>query len=652
METVATDRKIAGAKVASDEEQLVVFCLGEEEFGVEINRVKEIVRLPDITPIPQSPDYVAGICNLRGNVLPIIDTRARFSMDKREVTDATRLLVVESEGLNTGLIVDGMREVMRMNSAFVEPPPAVTKGVDKAFLSGVVKMNEGKRLILTLNLEEVVRVEGGDSADKVDRSAKDVKTGAEAVQAEDQSEDEKQLVTFQVAKEEYAFDIEVVREILRVEEITAVPNVPEYVKGLFTVRNKLIPVLELRTILGISSLVSERMALIDRMIEDHEDWTRSLKNALTSSASFTEVTNLRESLFGKWSEDYKTSITEVESILKRLKHDCGILYHKATEAIDLSVSSREEAVSLFDKEIKPLAETISGTFAQLKETMAKRITEDQRVIIVEAGAMHIGFLVDSVNEVLRIPTSIIDDTPYVASSGKKELKGVAKLDDGKRLVMIMNESLLVSQEESEILSNISRKSGETNVEEDISMVQQSLDEEQLVTFSLGNEEYGIRIMQVQEINRVEEITSVPKAPYFIDGVTNLRGNVIPVINVRNLFGLESKERDDRTRIIIVDIAGNKTGLCVDHVNEVLRLPKRDIDETPSIVISGGANRFMEGVCKLDEGKRMVVLINVEKILNEEDLKTLAAVGDKTREAEEKYKIDIGPRSKKKPEIEK
>ena len=315
-------------------------------------------------------------------------------------------------------------------------------------------------------------------------------------------------------------------------------------------------------------------------------------------------------------------------------------------------SSREEAVSLFEKEIKPLSETISGTFAQLKETMAKRITEDQRVIIVEAGAIHIGFLVDSVNEVLRIPTSIIDDTPYVASSGKKELKGVAKLDDGKRLVMIMNESLLVSQEESEILSNISRKSGETNVEEDISMVQQSLDEEQLVIFSLGNEEYGIRIMQVQEINRVGEITSVPKAPYFIDGVTNLRGNVIPVINVRNLFGLESKERDDRTRIIIVDIAGNKTGLCVDHVNEVLRLPKRDIDETPSIVISGGANRFMEGVCKLDEGKRMVVLINVEKILNEEDLKTLAAVGDKTREAEEKYKIDIGPRSKKKPEIEK
>ncbi|MBW1705050.1 MAG: chemotaxis protein CheW [Deltaproteobacteria bacterium] len=668
MEAIAIDETRAGAEVALDEGQLVVFRLGEEEFGVEINRVREIVRLPDITPIPRSPDYVAGICNLRGNVLPIIDTRTRFSMDKREVTDATRLLVVESNGLHAGLIVDGMREVMRMKSAFVEPPPAVTRGLDRAFLSGVVKMNEGKRLILRLNLEEVVRVEAADSADKVAMSAKDVKTGAEAVQAEDQSGDEEQLVTFQVAKEEYAFGIEVVREILRVEAITVVPNVPEYVKGLFTVRNKLIPVLDLRTMLGISSLVSERLAFLDRMIEDHQDWTRTLKNALFSSASFMGVTNLRKSLFGKWSEDYKTSITEVEGILKRLKHDYGILYHRATEVIDLSASGREDAVSLFEKEIEPLAGTITRTFGQLKETIAEKITEDQRVLIVEAGAMQIGFLVDSVSEVLRIPTSTIDDTPYAASSGKKELKGVAKLNEGKRLVMIMDESSLVSQEESEMLSDIRRESEKTNVEEEeISLAQQGLDEEQLVTFSLGNEEYGVRIMKVQEINRLEEITSVPRAPYFVDGVTNLRGNVIPVINVRNLFGLESKERDDRTRIIIVDIAGNKTGLCVDHVNEVLRLPKRDIDETPSIVISGGANRFMEGVCKLNEGKRMVVLINVEKVLNEEDLQALAAVGDQTVETEEKpdaivgdetveteekAETDTGSRIKKKPEIEK
>jgi len=112
----------------SDEGQVVVFRLAEEEFGVDINNVKEIVRLPDITPIPRSPEYVAGICNLRGNVLPVIDTRNRFSMETEATTDHTRLLVVESGGVQTSLIVDSVREVMRMHDAHKEPPPPCLPG--------------------------------------------------------------------------------------------------------------------------------------------------------------------------------------------------------------------------------------------------------------------------------------------------------------------------------------------------------------------------------------------------------------------------------------------------------------------------------------------------------------------------------------------
>jgi purine-binding chemotaxis protein CheW len=160
-----------------------------------------------------------------------------------------------------------------------------------------------------------------------------------------------------------------------------------------------------------------------------------------------------------------------------------------------------------------------------------------------------------------------------------------------------------------------------------SLAQQSMSEEQLVTFTINREEYGIRIMQIQEINRLTEITSVPRAPYFIDGMTNLRGNVIPVINVRELFGLENKEVDDRTRIIIVDIAGNKTGLRVDQVNEVLRLSKHDIENTPAIITSGKSNRFMDGVCKLDGGKRMVMLLDVEQVLDQSELQSMSSLGD-------------------------
>ena len=266
------------------------------------------------------------------------------------------------------------------------------------------------------------------------------------------------------------------------------------------------------------------------------------------------------------------------------------------------------------------------------------ITEDQRALVVETDTMTIGYLVDGVDEVLRIPTSVIDKTPAMASSDRKELKAVAKLEDGDRLIMIMDESALVSAETSRMLKDIKKKTGsqETEAEEDRkSLAQRSLDEEQLVTFGIDGEEYGIRIMQVQEINRISDIVSVPRAPYFVEGMTNLRGSVIPVIDIRKLFGLSEREMDDRTRIIIVDIDGARTGLRVDRVNEVLRLDKKDIDITPSIVTTAGVNHFMEGVCKIDNGKRMVMLLNVEKILSEDELKTLSAIGNDSKKSDSK-----------------
>jgi purine-binding chemotaxis protein CheW len=140
-------------------------------------------------------------------------------------------------------------------------------------------------------------------------------------------------------------------------------------------------------------------------------------------------------------------------------------------------------------------------------------------------------------------------------------------------------------------------------------------------------------MQVQEINRVSEITHVPRAPHFIDGMTNLRGNVVPVINVRELFGLEEKPADDRTRIIIVDINGSRTGLRVDQVNEVLRLSSQDIEETPAIVTKDISKRLMQGVCKIDSGKRMIVLLNISEILDQKELENLKDVARETLETQ-------------------
>ncbi len=641
----------AGVVQSSGEGQMVVFRLSDEEFGVDINNVKEIVRLPEITPIPRSPVYVAGICNLRGNVLPVIDSRIRFSMAPTEATDHTRLLVVETGGVHTGLIVDNVREVMRITDAHLEPPPSVCRGVDKEFLNGVVKIDEGRRLILTLNLGEVIAIDAGSCRG----TAAGAGTGVNQVLQE--AAEEEQLVSFKVAGEEYAFDIAKVREILRVTEITEVPNVPEYVRGLFTIRNQLMPVLDLRRLLGIPSLVSERHKTIDAGIERHHSWAEAVRHAVESGARFTDATDPRKTAFGKWLDEYSTSSIEIETALKKLKRCRAELFDAARRAMDLKGASRDAALSILDREMQPLLRDVCDSLDRLKSIIETHISEDQRVMVVEADTMNIGYLVDCVDEVIRIPKSVIDETPSIASSKRKELKGVAKLDNGERLIMIMDESALVSREASRVLSDMQSGSGTTTRESGAkseSLAQQSQAEEQLVTFSINREEYGIRIMQVQEINRVTDITSVPRAPHFVDGVTNLRGNVIPVINIRELFGLEDKAIEDRTRIIIVDIGGAKTGLRVDQVNEVLRLLKQDIEKTPSIVTAGGANKYMDGVCKIDKGRRMVVLLDVERILDEKELRILSEIAqggepggrEEGRTVEERKKP-----AKKKPPLE-
>jgi purine-binding chemotaxis protein CheW len=136
---------------------------------------------------------------------------------------------------------------------------------------------------------------------------------------------------------------------------------------------------------------------------------------------------------------------------------------------------------------------------------------------------------------------------------------------------------------------------------------------QLVTFTLRKEEYAVDILNVQEINRITEITQVPNAPFYVEGVINLRGKVMPVINLRKKFGLEDKETDDTSRIIIMDIQGVTNGLVVDSVSEVLRIPA-DIVEPPPPMSSDISSNFIKGVAKLED--RLIILIDIDMLLGE------------------------------------
>jgi purine-binding chemotaxis protein CheW len=135
---------------------------------------------------------------------------------------------------------------------------------------------------------------------------------------------------------------------------------------------------------------------------------------------------------------------------------------------------------------------------------------------------------------------------------------------------------------------------------------------QLVSFELNGEEFGINILMVQEIIRMLQITKVPNSPDFVDGVINIRGKVIPVVDLRCKLGMPRKEHGNDTRIVIVEVSGKTTGFIVDKVTEVLRIPA-SITEAPPELVTGINSDFIKSVGKLDD--RLMILIDLEKILS-------------------------------------
>ncbi|MDD5456559.1 MAG: chemotaxis protein CheW [Candidatus Margulisbacteria bacterium] len=141
--------------LASEEDifQLVTFFLGEEVYGIDILAVQEIIRMQVITEIPRTADYVEGVINLRGKVIPVIDLRKRFNLPVQEETKDTRIIVVEIESKIMGMIVDGVSKVLRLPASLVEPPSPIVGGIDSNYIKGVGKVQE--MLVILLDLTKI-----------------------------------------------------------------------------------------------------------------------------------------------------------------------------------------------------------------------------------------------------------------------------------------------------------------------------------------------------------------------------------------------------------------------------------------------------------------------------------------------------------------
>jgi len=173
------------------------------------------------------------------------------------------------------------------------------------------------------------------------------------------------------------------------------------------------------------------------------------------------------------------------------------------------------------------------------------------------------------------------------------------------------------------MAEVAEKIKERTIDKETDYGEEEFSEEtQVVGFMMDDEEYGLDIMQVREIITVPKITKIPRAASFIEGIIDLRNSVLPIIDLRKRFLLETKPHTEETRIVVVTIENKECGIVVDSVTEVMRLANTDIEGAPSMVSSVEA-QYVKGISRVKRG--LIVLLDVDKILSEEEMKQLGEI---------------------------
>ena len=520
-----TDSAVADDAAVQDN-QFVTFNVAGEMFAVPMAPVQEIIRVPEVARLPLAPSALDGLANLRGRVLPIMNLRRLFNTEERVNDDSTRALVINL-GQPLGFVVDRVASVVSIEPGQIEPVRSIQSVVQADYLTGVINRanpDGSYQLMLVLDFQRLVDdqfagLQGGTQ----------VATGslaAEAASAEaalTSTVDELRLVSFTVSAQEYAIDIANVQEIVQVPgSITAVPNTPGHVLGLISLRQRLLPLVSLRSLFGLPTLA----------LDEHH----------------------------------------------------------------------------------------------------------RLVVVALPGGAQVGLVTDAVKEVLSVPRSQADAMPGVLARSQdlQEFESICRLDNGKRLVSIIAADKLLGMPaiRDAVSAAGAAAAGDTDHDEDDPMARSSSsarnattdDDAQVVIFRLGAEEFGVPIMSVQEIVRVPEVlTKVPKTPRFVEGVINLRGTVLPVIDQRSRLGLDAIERNDRQRIMVYTLGGMRTGFIVDSVAEVLRIARSHIEPAPEL--SDEQGRLITQVAKLDDDKRLVMLIDPSQLLGAREVSDMSSLAD-------------------------
>jgi purine-binding chemotaxis protein CheW len=253
-----------------------------------------------------------------------------------------------------------------------------------------------------------------------------------------------------------------------------------------------------------------------------------------------------------------------------------------------------------------------------------RDDDRSRVVVAQIGNGLVGLAVDAMREILRLAQGDIDPVPAIMTRGNAEaqIQGICRLDGGARLVSVLSTDRLFRDQA--VLEQITSQTGKYDAMD--TPDGPSTGDEQFIVFQLGGEEYGLPIGAVDEVVRMPDtLTRVPKAPAFIEGVMNLRGRVVPVIDQRRRFKLEGPGERRRERVVVVRIDRMQAGFVVDAVSEVLRVPHAPLRPTPDLAAEG--SQVIDRIANIEVEGRMILLLDPRALLDRAEKDLLAAMGE-------------------------
>jgi purine-binding chemotaxis protein CheW len=443
----------------------------------------------------------------------------------------------------------------------------------------------------------------------------------------------RQYLTLKVDGETVALPANEVVEVIRPRAMTRVPNGPPSLLGLSNLRNAVLPVVSLAQLIGRAKRAPTSLSRVvvirrDSLVGFFVDEVASLSDVAQGHALDPDTLLARD--FGSLirrqaSANFSGSVETPAAVGTALDEMALICFALGKQEYALPLSEVHE-VAVLPANIAELPKSDDAMLgvAELRNSLVPIVslsallglphlpadTKRSRIVVTPLGGRLVGLLSDGIKEILRVPKSALDPVPTVLTRGRGEarLEAICRLEGGRLVSVLASSKLFDAETTARILA--SAASGADEMDDTKAQGR----DEQFIVFQLGDEHYGLPVESVDEVvRRPDNLTRVPRAPAFVEGVMNLRGKMVPVIDQRQRFAVAGGGDSRTRRVVIVTIDGLQTGFVVDKVSEVLAISTEELRPAPEF--STDAAAVFDRIATVERDGRMILIVNPKAILD-------------------------------------